>query len=74
MSKHKFLSSITDMLTMNIWIGGKARYMIGDIVRLNCTSIRSKPPAHLTWYVNGESAEPNILKSYDNIVTGREGK
>jgi hypothetical protein len=34
--------------------GGKPRYQTGDTVNVNCTSGRSKPPAHLTWYINSE--------------------
>lgn len=53
--------------------GGKARYQIGDPVRLNCTSGRSKPAAHLTWFINGEPADQSLAKSFETIVTGREG-
>lgn len=34
--------------------GGKPRYQIGDTVRVNCTSGRSKPAAQLSWYINGD--------------------
>lgn len=34
--------------------GGRPRYQIGDKVRLNCTSGRSKPAAQLSWFINGE--------------------
>lgn len=54
--------------------GGKARYQIGDMVRLNCTSGRSKPAAHLQWFINGEQAESMLTRQYETIVTGREGK
>lgn len=53
--------------------GGKARYQIGDMVRLNCTSGRSKPAAHLQWFINGEPAEPSLLRQFETLVTGREG-
>lgn len=46
---------------------------MGDTVRVNCTSGRSKPAAHLNWFINGEPADPNFLRSYDTVVTGREG-
>jgi len=46
-----------------IW-GGKPRYSIGDIVDLNCTSIRSLPATNLTWSINGEPAEKNLLRHY----------
>ncbi|CAO1350406.1 unnamed protein product [Diamesa hyperborea] len=53
--------------------GGKARYQIGDPVRLNCTSARSKPAAHLTWFINGDPADSSLIRHYDTLVTGREG-
>jgi hypothetical protein len=34
--------------------GGRPRYQIGDTVRVNCTSGRSKPAAQLMWFINGE--------------------
>ena len=35
---------------------GKAAfsYKVGDILDVNCTSPRSKPPATLKWYINNE--------------------
>ncbi|GLV31275.1 beaten path IIIc [Carabus blaptoides fortunei] len=53
--------------------GGKPRYQIGDTVRVNCTSGRSKPAAQLSWYINGDPADPNFLYGPDKIITGREG-
>ncbi|XP_014203715.1 uncharacterized protein LOC106636004 [Copidosoma floridanum] len=32
--------------------GGKSKYQLGDLVRMNCTSAPSKPHATLTWYIN----------------------
>uniref|UniRef100_A0A182VUG9 Ig-like domain-containing protein n=1 Tax=Anopheles minimus TaxID=112268 RepID=A0A182VUG9_9DIPT len=32
--------------------GMRSRYRIGDIVRGNCTSHNSRPPANLTWHIN----------------------
>lgn len=54
--------------------GGQARYQIGDVVRLNCTSGRSKPAAHLQWFINGEKPEEMLTRQYETIITGREGK
>ena len=34
--------------------GGRKTYYRGDIVRVNCTSARSKPAAKLHWFVNGQ--------------------
>ena len=33
--------------------GGKHTYHVGDQVRVNCTSDKSKPAANLKWYING---------------------
>lgn len=53
--------------------GGKPRYQIGDNVKVNCTSGRSKPSAQLTWYINSDPADSSLLREYDPIITGREG-
>lgn len=53
--------------------GGRRRYQIGDTVRVNCTSGRSKPAAQLKWFINGEAADSKYLRHFDVIVTGREG-
>ncbi|XP_059221915.1 uncharacterized protein LOC106092919 isoform X2 [Stomoxys calcitrans] len=52
--------------------GGQARYQIGDIVRVNCTSSASKPVCHLSWLINGEPANRAYLKYYNNRVIGNE--
>ncbi|SPP82111.1 uncharacterized protein LOC117584167 isoform X2 [Drosophila guanche] len=52
--------------------GGRPRYQIGDWVRINCTAGRSKPAVDLSWFVNGEAAEPQKLRKYDTIVSGRD--
>lgn len=44
------------------------------MVRLNCTSGRSKPAAHLQWFINGEPAESMLTRQFETIITGREGK
>lgn len=53
--------------------GGRPRYQIGDAVRVNCTSGRSKPAALLNWFINGEPADVNFLRNYNTVITGREG-
>uniref|UniRef100_A0A1A9WUN8 Ig-like domain-containing protein n=1 Tax=Glossina brevipalpis TaxID=37001 RepID=A0A1A9WUN8_9MUSC len=53
--------------------GGRPRYQIGDWVRINCTAGRSKPAVQLSWFINGEAAEPQYLRKYNTIVSGREG-
>lgn len=53
--------------------GGRSRYQIGDAVNVNCTSGRSKPATHLTWFINGEPANASYLRHYSTFITGREG-
>ncbi|XP_017772957.1 PREDICTED: cell adhesion molecule 2-like [Nicrophorus vespilloides] len=53
--------------------GGRNRYQVGDTVRVNCTSGRSKPAAQLNWFINGENADQSFLKGPETFVTGREG-
>ena len=53
--------------------GGRPRYQLGDYVRVNCTSGRSKPAATLSWQINGQDADPQLLRKYNTIITGREG-
>uniref|UniRef100_A0A182MNW7 Ig-like domain-containing protein n=1 Tax=Anopheles culicifacies TaxID=139723 RepID=A0A182MNW7_9DIPT len=50
--------------------GARPRYQIGDTVSVNCTSGRSKPAVHLTWYINGEAADRSLVKRYEPIVSG----
>ncbi|XP_049764101.1 uncharacterized protein LOC126092519 [Schistocerca cancellata] len=49
--------------------GGRPRYQVGDTVRVNCTSGRSKPAAQLAWFINGEQADQSLLKGPDIIVS-----
>ncbi|XP_013101605.2 uncharacterized protein LOC106083240 isoform X1 [Stomoxys calcitrans] len=53
--------------------GGRPRYQIGDTVRINCTAGRSKPAVQLSWFINGEAAEPHQVRRYDTIISGRDG-
>lgn len=53
--------------------GARPRYQIGDWVRINCTVGRSKPAVELSWFVNGEPAEPRTLRKYPSVLSGREG-
>ncbi|XP_058826394.1 uncharacterized protein LOC131686185 isoform X2 [Topomyia yanbarensis] len=50
--------------------GGKPRYQIGDYVRVNCSSGRSKPAVHLTWYINSEPADQALVRQYEPVVSG----
>ncbi|KAG8199248.1 hypothetical protein JTE90_003675 [Oedothorax gibbosus] len=44
--------------------GGLARYRVGDIVSVNCTSSSSKPAATLNWYINDRLVSEKIDSSY----------
>lgn len=41
--------------------GGRGRYQVDDVVRVNCTSKYSHPAAQLVWYINGEQADARYL-------------
>lgn len=43
--------------------GLRRKYRIEDMLRLNCTSGRSKPAANLTWYINSRQVRFGITKS-----------
>ncbi|KAK9504753.1 hypothetical protein O3M35_008945 [Rhynocoris fuscipes] len=42
----------------------KKRYSIGDVIRGNCTSPPSNPPANLTWFINGNKVTLPLLFNY----------
>ncbi|XP_063587623.1 uncharacterized protein LOC134764876 [Penaeus indicus] len=42
-------------------------YQLEEVVALNCSSPRSQPPAELTFYVNGEQADPSWLIPHNAI-------
>nr|CAD7205680.1 unnamed protein product [Timema douglasi] len=52
--------------------GGRPRYQVGDMVRVNCTSGRSKPAAQLVWFINGQQADSSFLRGPDILQNGRE--
>merc|ERR1712150_199630 len=41
-----------------------AEFSIGQWVHLNCTSDPSHPPARLTWNVNGQEADDNMIRKF----------
>lgn len=54
--------------------GGSPRYQIGETVKVNCSSGRSKPATQLSWWINGEQVtDRSQLLPYPALVTGREG-
>ncbi|XP_071439713.1 uncharacterized protein [Hetaerina americana] len=54
-------------------IGIKARYRVGEILNGSCASQPSRPPANLTWVINGQVADPNYVSHYPHSpVEGEE--
>ncbi|EZA56980.1 hypothetical protein DMN91_011564 [Ooceraea biroi] len=49
--------------------GLKRKYRIGDPLRLNCTSGRSKPAANLTWYINDGQPRKEYVRAYSPLDT-----
>ncbi|GIY37442.1 ig-like domain-containing protein [Caerostris darwini] len=41
--------------------GVQKTYRIGDMVNMTCLFGPSKPPAHITWYINGEEAPTSYV-------------
>ena len=39
----------------------EAGYKVGEWMDVNCTSLRSKPPAMLKWYINDERPTPSYV-------------
>ncbi|XP_050720841.1 cell adhesion molecule 3-like [Eriocheir sinensis] len=65
----------TDTMTANMTIldtpdepprisGLEGTYREGETITLNCTSSRSRPPATLTWSINGRQVGPEHLVTY----------
>ncbi|XP_075749099.1 uncharacterized protein LOC119172757 [Rhipicephalus microplus] len=44
--------------------GTKPHYKVGDLVNVTCHAGATKPPAVLTWYINGEEVPPQYEKMY----------
>ncbi|KAH6930739.1 hypothetical protein HPB50_018019 [Hyalomma asiaticum] len=44
--------------------GTKPHYRVGDLVNVTCHAGATKPPAVLTWYINGEEVPPHYEKMY----------
>ncbi|XP_031830617.1 uncharacterized protein LOC116426166 isoform X2 [Nomia melanderi] len=49
--------------------GLKRKYRINDMLRLNCTSGRSKPAANLTWYINDRQPLKSHVRTYSPLDT-----
>jgi len=52
--------------------GVRPRYQIGDTVKINCTSSRSRPAAKLSWYINQEPVEESFLRHHP-IIQDEDG-
>lgn len=57
---HRFLSALPEYGP--VISGSRLRYQVGDYVKVNCTSGKSKPAAKLSWFINGEPANSQLLK------------
>ncbi|XP_043515298.1 uncharacterized protein LOC122531440 [Frieseomelitta varia] len=49
--------------------GLRRKYRIDDMLRLNCTSGRSKPAANLTWYINSRQPLKSHVRTYSPLDT-----
>ncbi|XP_076752912.1 uncharacterized protein LOC143424623 [Xylocopa sonorina] len=49
--------------------GLRRKYRINDMLRLNCTSGRSKPAANLTWYINDRQPLKSYVRTYTPLDT-----
>lgn len=52
--------------------GGRSKYQVDDVVRMDCTSAPSKPHALLSWFINDEPADTDYLIG-PNIVIDENG-
>ncbi|XP_046421833.1 uncharacterized protein [Neodiprion pinetum] len=52
---------------------GRQRFRVGDVVRFNCTSSKSKPPAILSWFINGEPVKAQYLRGPHITGVDHEG-
>ncbi|KOX75622.1 hypothetical protein WN51_12811 [Melipona quadrifasciata] len=52
---------------------GRHRYQVGDVVRFNCTSAKSKPAAMLSWFINGDPVDTQYLRGPHITEVDREG-
>ena len=53
--------------------GSKAKYQVGDDVKINCTSALSKPAANLKWYINDQQAPSHYEKTYPLKILSESG-
>ncbi|XP_066602928.1 uncharacterized protein [Prorops nasuta] len=52
---------------------GRHRYQVSEVVRFNCKSVKSKPAATLSWFINEESVDAQYLRGPRIIEVNREG-
>ncbi|KAL6431293.1 hypothetical protein ACFW04_007159 [Cataglyphis niger] len=48
--------------------GGRSKYQLDDVVRMDCTSAPSKPHALLSWFINDEPADTDYLIGPDIVM------
>ncbi|XP_067143377.1 irregular chiasm C-roughest protein-like isoform X1 [Centruroides vittatus] len=48
--------------------GGKLRYQIGEHVDVNCTAVKSRPPAELRWFINDKKIKSEIVTRYPTVI------
>ncbi|XP_065214703.1 uncharacterized protein LOC135841600 [Planococcus citri] len=48
--------------------GIQSSYSIGDFISGNCTSLKSNPAANLTWFINNQKADQDILLQYPDVL------
>ncbi|XP_015915385.2 cell adhesion molecule CEACAM6 isoform X2 [Parasteatoda tepidariorum] len=47
--------------------GGRLRYQEGNVVNVNCSAVKSHPPAELRWYINDKEANRDYLRPLSPI-------
>ncbi|CAG0900928.1 unnamed protein product [Darwinula stevensoni] len=64
-ARRNVIGSVTEFPEEGPRITGiKPYYHWGDLVRVNCTTRRSKPVASLAWYINGKQAERELVQEF----------
>ena len=40
------------------YLGSRQRYKVGESVRVSCSAVNSFPATNLTWFIDGDHADP----------------
>ncbi|GJQ73622.1 hypothetical protein Trydic_g13965 [Trypoxylus dichotomus] len=51
----------------------KDRYEFKEMLEANCTSAPSRPPPHITWFINDNKAPDDLTKSFSNGIVHGHG-